>query len=255
MPTGARTAAMLAPYVPHPSFPDGYTGVLHVDEYTLTTDIAQLEKRGFTVKLHTAGDRSVRVALNAIERAHKISGRADLRHELAHAGFIDPLDIPRFRALNVVADLSPYIWYPSPINAAIVNAVGERAHHYWPIRDLLEAGAPLLAGSDWPAAVASMDPWIGIEAMVTRQDPTRATPGSVWSEQAVSLEQVLPIFTVAGAYALRRDHVTGSLRVGKSADVIVLDRNLFTIDLHAIANTVVEMTLFAGRVVYQSHTD
>ncbi len=251
VPTVACTAAMLAPYVSHSHFPAGHTGWLHVDEDTLTTDVAELEKRGFTVKLHTAGDRSVRVALNAIARAHHISGRADLRHELAHAGFIDPADLSRFRALNVVADLSPYLWYPSPMNDSIVSALGERGTRYWPIRDLLEAGAPVLAGSDWPAAVASMDPWIGIAAMVTRRDPTGATPGALWPEQAVSLAQALKIFTLDGARALRREHHTGSLKVGKAADVIVLDRHLFRIDPEDIAGTVVDMTVFAGRIVHQ----
>ncbi|NOZ66404.1 MAG: amidohydrolase, partial [Alphaproteobacteria bacterium] len=110
VPTVSRTAAMLAPYLPDDHFPKDYTGLLHVNEDILTADIAELEKRGFTVKIHTAGDRSVHVGLNAIERAHKISGRSDLRHELAHAGFVSPEDIPRFKELNVVADLSPYIW-------------------------------------------------------------------------------------------------------------------------------------------------
>jgi predicted amidohydrolase YtcJ len=254
VPTAARTAAMLAPYVAHHDFPSDYTGLLHVDEETLTKDIAELEKRGFTVKLHTAGDRSVRVALNAIERAHQISGRSDLRHELAHACFVDPADIPRFRALNVVADLSPYLWFPSPLYEAMVGAVGARGMHCWPIRNLLEAGAPLLAGSDWPAAVASMDPWIGIAAMVTRCDPRHLTSGSLWPEQAVNLEQALRIFTIEGAHALRRDQLTGSLQVGKSADVIVLNRNLFRLSPDAIADTVVELTLFAGRIVHQEST-
>ncbi len=251
VPTSARTAAMLAPYLPHAEFAAGFSGMLHVDESTLTGDIAELERRGFTVKLHTAGDRSVRVALNAIEKAHAISGRSDLRHELAHAGFIAPSDIPRFKRLNVVADLSPYLWHPSPINCSIVSALGERGEHYWPIRDLLEAGAPLLTGSDWPAAVPSMDPWIGLEAMVTRRDPARETPGVLWAEQAINLEQALRIFTLDGARALRREAETGSLKVGKSADFIVLGQNLFRIAPEEIAATVVETTFFAGKRVFQ----
>jgi hypothetical protein len=241
---------MLAPYQPHEKFPDDFCGLLHVDEATLANDIGELEKRGFTVKLHTAGDRAVRTALNAIERAHATSGRSDLRHELAHAGFIDPADIPRFKRLNVVADLSPYLWYPAPIMRSIHQALGDRSEHYWPIRDLLDAGAPLLAGSDWPAAVASMDPWIGVAAMVTRRDPCGNSPVALWPEQAISLEQALRIFTIDGARALRREAETGSLKVGKSADLIVLGQNLFDIEAHEISHSVVEMTWFAGEVVY-----
>lgn len=245
VPTAARSAAMLEPYRPDARFSQGYRGLLHVDEETLATDIAGLEARGFTVKLHTAGDRAVRSALNAIEKAHRDSGRRDLRHELAHAGFVDPRDIPRFKDLNVVADLSPYLFYPSPIMTSIRQAIGDRGERYWPIRDFLEADVSLLAGSDWPAAVASMDPWIGIATMVTRRDPSGQTPGALWPEQSIALEQALRIFTIDGARALRRESETGSLKVGKSADLIVLKDNLFDLTPDRIVETVVEMTLFA----------
>ena len=251
VPTGARTAAMLVPYMRHEDFPEDFTGLLHVDESTLTKDLTELEKRGFTVKIHTAGDRAVHVSLNAIEKAHASSGRSDLRHELAHAGLVAPADIPRFQQLNAVADLSPYIWFPSPIMQSALDAIGERAKHYWPIRDLLEAGAPVLAGSDWPAAVPSMDPWIGIEAMVTRRNPSGETTGALWPEQAISSEQALRIFTIEGAKALRLEAETGSIKVGKNADMIVLDQNLFSINQDEIADTAVVMTLFAGEVVHQ----
>lgn len=250
VPTSARSAAMLAPYVAHAEFAADYRGVLHVDEQTLAADIEALEQRGFTVKLHTAGDRSVRVALNAIEAAHRVSGRRDLRHELSHAGFITADDLPRFAALNVVADLSPYLWYPAPIMASIRAALGTRADTYWPIRDLLVSGAPLLAGSDWPAAVASMNPWPAIASLVTRRDPQHPERGALWPEQAITLGQALKIFTRDGARALRRDHLSGTLAVGKSADFIVLDRKLFDIAPDAVADTRVELTVFEGRVVY-----
>ncbi|WP_417624253.1 amidohydrolase [Paremcibacter congregatus] len=251
VPTASRTAAMLAPYRPHDHFPANYRGLIHVDEETLTRDVAELEKRGFTVKIHTAGDRSVQEALNAIEKAHKITGRSDLRHELAHAGYVAESDIPRFKELNVVADLSPYIWHPSPIIQSVLDAVGERGKHYWPIRDLLKAGAPVLAGSDWPAAVPSLNPWIGIEAMITRQDPYDKTAGALWPEQAITLEQTLRIFTIEGARALRIEETSGSLKVGKSADLVVLNQNLFRIKATDIAKTKVDMTFFEGKIVHQ----
>jgi len=250
VPTGARTAAMLAPYQPHPDFDADERGTLHVDEDTLANDLAELETRGFTVKLHTCGDRAVQVVLNAIERAHAASGRSDLRHELAHAGFVDPADIARFEQLNAVADLSPYMWFPSPIIQSIIDAVGARGENYWPIRDLLDAGAPVLAGSDWPAAVESLDPWVGIEAMVTRRDPYGKTPGALWHEQAISLDETLRIFTLEGAKALRKEKQTGSLKIGKSADMIVLNQNLFAIPSDKISDTTVDLTLFEGKIVY-----
>ncbi|MGR8919368.1 MAG: amidohydrolase [Gammaproteobacteria bacterium] len=252
VPTEARTAAMLAPYLADPAFPDDFRGMLHVAEPTLTADVTELERRGFTVKLHTAGDRSVRVALNAIEQAHRATGRSDLRHELAHPGFVDEQDLPRFAALNVAADLSPYLWYPAPIMESIVRAVGERGRRYFPVRTLDESGAPLLAGSDWPAAVASMDPWRGIETLVTRRPPGRTDGPALWPEQALSLERALALFTRDGARALRREDETGSLSPGKSADLVVLDRDLFTLPAEAIAETRVVMTVFQGRIAFRA---
>ncbi|WP_417318744.1 amidohydrolase [Emcibacter sp.] len=251
VPTVSRTAAMLEPYLHDDHFPENYRGKLHLSEDVMTADVAELEKRGFTVKIHTAGDRSVQIALNAIDRAHKISGRSDLRHELAHSEFIAAEDLSRYKALNVVADLSPYLWHPSPIVQSIFDAVGEEKsrRNLWHIRSLLEAGAPVLAGSDWPAAVPSLNPWIGIEAMVTRRDPYNKTQGALGSDQAITLEQALHIFTVDGAKALKLEQVSGSITPGKSADMIVLNHNLFEIPAEDIAETKVEMVVLAGNTV------
>ena len=258
VPTVARTAAMLAPYTSEGLGEENGEsknyGALHVDPQILKQDIIALDNAGFTVKIHTAGDRSVRVALDAIEAARKANGRSGLRHELAHAGFIHDEDMPRFEALNVVADLCPYIWSPSPIIDSVIAAVGvERGAEYWPIKSLIESGAPILSGSDWPAAVATMNPWPGIESMVTRQDPSAQYPGKLWPEQAISLEQALHIFTRENSLALKKAKLTGTIEVGKSADMITLNHNLFEVPVGDISETQVLKTWFAGRVVYSAH--
>lgn len=250
VPTASRTAAMLAPYTAAEPGAELTDGALHISETVLTQDLIALDKAGFTVKIHTAGDRSVRVALNAIEAARKANGNKELRHELAHAGYISDQDLPRFAELNAVADLSPYIWSPSPIIQSVVNAVGSpRGEQYWPVKSLIESGAPLLAGSDWPAAAANMSPWAAIEALVTRTDPVSDYPGSLWPEEAISLEQALEIFTRQSAMALRLGEQTGSIEIGKSADLIVLNQNLFDVPVTAVSDTQVERVLFEGQVV------
>ncbi len=256
VPTSSRTAAMLANYLPADDANKAHSGSLHFTPEQLKEMLVKLDAAGFTVKTHTAGDRSVRVALDAIEYARRINrstttnNNSHSRHELAHAGFIAPEDIKRFRDLQAVADLSPYLWHPSPIIDSVVRAVGPRGEQYWPMKDLLAADAPILAGSDWPAAVASMDPWIGLEAMVTRADPTETTAGTLWFEQAIPLADALRIFTLDGARALRIDQDTGSLVVGKLADFIVLEQNLFEQPLSDIADTSVIATFFQGKLVY-----
>ncbi len=251
VPTVSRTAAMLAPYLPEYEGADDNYGSLHLSPEKLTEAVAELDRAGFTVKIHAAGDRAIRVALDAIEAARETNGDSGLRHELAHAEYIDPADIPRFAKLNVVADLSPYIWFPSPIVDSIVGAVGERAMLGWPARDLLDNGAIIVAGSDWPSAVPDMNPWTGFEALITRADPLHRHVGTIWPEQAISLEETIEIFTLGGARALKIDNKTGSLAVGKLADFIVLNHNLFEIPAEQISDTSVEMTFFEGKLVYQ----
>jgi predicted amidohydrolase YtcJ len=250
VPTAARTAAMLQPYLPDA---EGrrVSGDLHVNPDVLAKDVTELDRRGYTIKMHAAGDRAIRVGLDAIAAARRVNPNAQLRHELAHAGYIAPEDLPRFAELNAVAEFSPIIWYPSPIIDAVIAAVGARANHYWPMRSLLATHAPLAAGSDWPSVVPSMDPWGGIEAMVTRSDPYHASTQTLWPEEAIGLADALRIYTLSGAAALRRDPETGSIVAGKSADFIVLDRNLFKVVANQISKVHVQMTFFQGKKVYQ----
>jgi len=249
VPTSARTAAMLEPYLPDAAG-KRVSGDLHVAPDVLAKDLAELDRRGYTVKMHAAGDRSIRVGLDAIANARRANPGSRLRHELAHAGFIAPEDLGRFAELNAVAEFSPVIWYPSPIIDAVIEAVGERAKHYWPMRSLLATHAPLAAGSDWPSVVPSMDPWGGIQAMVTRADPYHPSARTLWPEQAIGLADALRIYTLGGAAALRRETQTGSIVAGKSADFIVLDRNLFKTPDDQISRVQVQMTFFQGRKVY-----
>lgn len=252
VPTSSRTAAMLANYLPASKGDKPHNGELHYTPEQLREMLVALDKAGFSVKIHTAGDRAVRVALDAIEQTRETNGDSGLRHELAHAGYIHPQDLPRFAKLSVVADLSPYIWYPSPIIDSVIGAIGPRGRHYWPIQNLLRDKAPVLAGSDWPAAVASMNPWIGMEAMVTRADPSAGSAETLWPEQAISLPQALTIYTLEGARALRVQQRAGSIEIGKSADLIVLNHNLFDIPAKGIADTQVLATWFEGELVYKT---
>ena len=251
VPTASRTAYMLQEYLTDEQHPEATRGFLLVTPEALAQDMIALDKAGFTVKLHTAGDGSVSVALDAIQAAREANGKSGLRHELAHAGLIAPKDLPRFAALNATADLSPYLWYPSPIIGSIEGALGERGRRYWPVKDLLDSGANVLLGSDWPSAAKNLSPWHAIEALVTRRNPFTNDEQAHWPEQAISLEQALQIVTIWGARALQLEDRSGSVALGKSADLIVLDRNLFEIPAQDISETQVEQTWLAGELVYE----
>lgn len=251
VPTASRTSVMLEPYQLDAEATKATRGTPLVSQDALVADLITLDSNGFTVKIHTAGDGAVRLALDAIEQVRSANGDSGLRHELAHAGFIHEDDLPRFAALDVTADLSPAIWYPRPIFDSIAGAVGDRAWHYFPIRDLLDSGANLATGSDWPSVAASINPWPALEAMVTRRNPFDDSEQALWPEQAISLAQAIEIFTLGGAKAYRLESVTGSVEVGKSAELVVLNQNLFKVPEAAIGDTEVVMTFFEGRVVYE----
>ena len=114
---------------------------------------------------------------------------------------------------------------------------------------MLDAGVNMIYGSDWPSVVPSPSPWPGIEAMVTRQDPYGKAAATLGAEQAIGLADALRIFTLNGAQAMRMEQHSGSIEVGKFADMIVLDRDLFAIAPEQISDTQVVATVFEGRVV------
>jgi predicted amidohydrolase YtcJ len=250
VPTASRTALMLKEYLTDDDHPEPTRGFLLVDAEVLKKDLIALDRAGFTVRMHAAGDGSVRVALDAIAAAREANGASGQRHNLAHAGYVDPADLPRFAALNATADMSPYLWYPSPIMDSLIGAIGERGRRYYPVRALLDSGADVLMGSDWPSAAIDLNPWGAIEALVTRRDPGGAGPQSLWPEQAISLAEALHIATVGGARGLGIEDNSGAIAAGMSADFIVLDRHLFEAPVEAVSDTVVEETWFEGRRVY-----
>lgn len=248
---GAKTAAFHEPYVADPVRGCCFRGTTMLTVPDLIRWLGKCEKLGLAAKIHCAGDASVSQALDAIDVVRSFNGPTSLAHHIAHASYITPADIPRFAELGVVADLSPIIWYPTVFLEAHKAAMGEqRALRFWPNKDLKEAGVLMAGGSDWPV-IPNPDPWQGIEGMVTRQNPSGDFPGvSLWAEQALDLPTVLEIYTINSARALGLDKTIGSIEVGKSADMIVLDQAIFDIPPNRIAETRVDMTFFEGRKVY-----
>lgn len=248
---GARTAAFHEAYVPA-AHPHGHRGEVLVTYPDLVRHIDKSEKLGMGLKIHCTGDYSVTEMLDAVEAVRHFNGPAKVLHHIAHASYIRPEDIGRFAELGVVADLCPMIWYPTTFLEGHKEVMGEeRATRFWPIADLHRAGTLLAGGSDWPV-IPVPDPWHGIEGMVTRQNPSGAFPGvSLWPEQAIDLETAIRIYTLNSAIAMGIDGETGSLRPGKSADIIVLDQNPFEVPADRIADTRVLTTYFEGKAVFQ----
>ena len=244
------TAALLEPYNSSLEFGENYYGKLMHEPRALAEDVSWLDALGLTVKIHATGDRSTRIALDAIEQARKINGDSGLRHEVSHAELIHLDDLPRFAELNVAAEMCPILWYPSPAVEAMQIAMGDRAKQMWPVRSLVNTGALVFYGSDWPSVVPDTNPWPGIEAMVTRKDPYERFDGVYWAEEAVDLATALRIFTINGAIAGKQAAETGSLEVGKAADFIILDRNPFTITANELSDVQALYTYIDGVEVW-----
>lgn len=251
----SRTAAFLEAYLPAPGYdPAGHDpeAMLLLKPDDLNNEVIELDRQGFVVKMHAVGDRAVRAGLDAIEAARRANGDSGLRHEIAHVPFIHASDLPRFAALGAVAEVSPKLWFPNPVTSSQYAVLGrERTNRCHPIRSLLDAGAEVIYGSDWPASAPDANPWIGLAGMMTRKNPFGAFPDAIGEDQAISLERALPLFTTNAARALGLGDITGSIEVGKSADFIVLDRSLFEMSPEQIAATQVAMTVFEGNVVFE----
>ncbi|MEU5692791.1 amidohydrolase [Actinosynnema sp. NPDC020468] len=245
-----RTAAFLDPYLPDEVHGACFHGAPTMPPAELEGWLRAAAGAGLSAKIHCTGDAAVRATLDAVEKL-RAEGHTDTRFQVAHGQFVHPDDLARFGALGVTADISPFLWVPGVIPTAIANVLpAERAERMQPNRALLDGGALVAGGSDWPVS-ESPNAWEGIQGLITRQDPTGVHPGALWPEQAITLTEAVEAFTLSGARAMGVDDVTGSLRPGKSADFVVLDRDPFdspTADLHT---TKVVETWFAGRQVFR----
>ncbi|MGH3279905.1 MAG: amidohydrolase [Trebonia sp.] len=246
-----RTAAFLEPYLPSEDCGPGHRGHVYIPHAELVELMRGYASDGRSVKLHCTGDASVRAALDAIE-VLRGEGLCDVKFQIAHGQFVSEPDRPRMRDLDVIAEISPFIWYPGVISEAIAKILpAHRAAQIHPNRDLTDLGVLVAAGSDWPV---SPEPniWEGIAGLVTRADPTGAFPGTLWPEQALTVAEALRVFTINGAAATGMSDVAGSIEPGKSADFVVIDRDPLTVAPAEIAHTRVLQTWFAGRRVYNA---
>lgn len=243
-----RTAAFLEPYVPY----DGRQhdrGRTILSHHELVALLRTAMAMNMSAKIHCTGDAAVRAAMDAIEVV-----QAGVPHrppfQIAHGQFVSDADLTRFAALDITADISPPLWFPGGIPSIVSRVLSpERAAHSQPNRTLLDAGARLAAGSDWPVS-ESPDPWIGMEGLVTRRDPTGRFPGALWPEQAITATEALAAYTRSAAEAMGLGGITGQLRPGASADLVIVDRDPTTVSPTSISSTVVHETWFAGTPVY-----
>ncbi len=239
--THNSTAALLSPYQEY--FDEvGAIGLNYFNKERLALYAKELQGVGFNMHIHAIGDRGVRESLDAIEYAQSENALSQNqprpRHRITHVEMVSGQDLERFFELGVIADFQlagdftkpEYFYEMEPI-------IGQRAHDMLPVKDIYETGATITLSSDWD--VSSLSPFVGMQNALTR------------GEQSLpSLDAVIRAYTINGAFSLDQENITGSIEVGKKADMIIIDQNLLEIPVSRISETQVLKTIFAGKIIY-----
>jgi len=247
---GSTTAWLFQPYSDAPN-----TSGIASDELSkpdeMYANIRDADKAGMQVAIHAIGDRANNTILNFYERVEKENGPAvnplGRRFRIEHAQHLIASDIPRFASLRVIASMQPYQciddgrWAEKRVGPDRLKTT----HAY---RSLLDAGAVLAFGSDWP--VAPMVPLMGIYGAVTRRTLDGKNPNGWIPEQKITVAEAVHAYTVAAAYAEGEETIKGSIAPGKLADLVVLSEDIFHVDPVEIENTRVDTTIFNGKVIY-----
>jgi hypothetical protein len=244
------TGALLEPYCDGCGGHTDNRGLSYLDPELLAAAVTELDRLGFQVHLHAIGDRAVRNSLDAVEAARSGNGSNDLRHHIAHLQIVQPSDVPRFARLGVVANCQPYWAQAEPqMEELTLPFLGrDRAELQYPFGDLLRSGARLAGGSDW--SVTTANPLEEIEVMATRVDPENRGNRPFLPDQRLPLERAVEAFTLGAAFVNHDEGESGSLAVGKRADLAILDRNIFVDGPSRVADAAVEATYVGGRAVF-----
>jgi len=241
---GSRGAALLAPYQDDP----GNTGLLRIQPERLTRIARQAAQRGFQVAVHAIGDRGNRLALDAIQAALPDGAGRDLRFRIEHVQTLAPQEFPRFASLGVIASMQP-THATSDMYWAEQRLGAERIKGAYAWRTILDSGARLVCGSDFP--VESERPLLGFYAAVTRQDAKSFPEGGWFPRQRLTREEALRCFTSWPAYAAFEEDLRGVIAPGRLADMTVLTKDIMTVPPAEILETTVAMTIVGGKVAYE----
>ncbi|HJS42426.1 MAG TPA: amidohydrolase [Gemmatimonadales bacterium] len=245
---GSRGAALLEPY----SDDAGNTGLITQPPERIRSVAVRALKAGFQLNVHAIGDRANRIVLDQFEAALREVPTADHRFRIEHAQILNEQDIPRFAALDVIPSMqgshqtSDMYWVPARLGQS-------RAKGAYAWRSLLSTGVVIPNGSDFP--VEAVNPLISFHSFVTRQDPENFPAGGWFPEQRTTREEALLSITLWPAYAAFMENESGSLTVGKYADLVVVDRDLMTVAPEEILGTRVVRTVLGGRTVYRANSN
>lgn len=246
---GSTTAFFFEPYNDAPKT----RGLLFdqmLPEGIMLKRVQGADAAGLQVMIHAIGDEANYRILEIYKSVTASNGKRDHRFRIEHAQHLRASEIPRFGAEKVIASMQPYHaaddgrWCEKRIGA-------ERTKGTYAFRTLLDTGAVLAFGSDW--TVAPLNPLEGIKAAVTRQTLDGKHPHGWIPEQRISVDEAVRAYTVGSAFAEFADTVKGSLKTGMLADLVMLDRDIYSIESSQIDQTRVLTTIMDGKVVFERH--
>ncbi|WP_196894948.1 amidohydrolase [Aureivirga marina] len=247
-----RTAAIKEPYRDDL---DNHGNTL-LNEEELTSFLKDLNKENINLHLHTIGDQAIHIAINSYENlVNSLENKESLKTKLtiSHLEYIDPDDVSRIKKLGIIANFTPQ-WFGYPQHY-LAHMIGERAEHRMEAKTLMDSGADVTFSSDVisPLEYLRSSPLLGIQVGHNRQNiyGGKEAPITLPIKERLSIEELIKGYTINGAKQLELNERIGSLEVGKEADFIILDKNIFETDRYDIYNTKVEKTFKNGKEVYR----
>jgi predicted amidohydrolase YtcJ len=241
---GAGTAAFFEPYADDPKT----SGLLLYPVPELQRLILEADAAGYQLAVHAIGDRANALVLEAFEKAVGANGARERRFRIEHAQVVRKADLPRYKALGVIASIQPSHCIDD-MRWAEKRIGRERSRDSYNLRSFAAAGIPVAFGTDW--FVEPLDPRIGLYAAVTREYPEGGPPGGWWPEEKISLEEALDFYTRGSAYAEFAERDKGTLEPGKLADLVVFEKDLLRIPPAELLRASVDLTVVGGRVVHE----
>lgn len=237
----SRTAYMLNDYPGHP----GHRAEPLFPGPRFDAVATEIDRRGMQIAVHAIGDAAVRTTIDGYEVAQKANGKRDSRHRIEHIELIDQSDVPRVGALGITASVQP-VHAPGAMDFPLFPTLDIIGRNRWNdaylCRSLAEAGAPLAFASDWP--VTDISVIRGIHAALTRPTYEGGT------DQRVPLDDVLRAYTAGGAWAAHMEGLTGTLRPGMAADIVLLSGDIEATRPEDVAGLGIAMTIAGGRVTH-----
>jgi predicted amidohydrolase YtcJ len=226
----------------------GDNGIQFYKSEDLADDVTKFDAMGLGITAHANADGAVRQFLDAIEEAKRRNGELKGRHQVAHAAIIHPDDLARFAELNVTAEFSPTMWFPTDLADGLSGQIGpERMEHVFPMKSLQDNDGRFVIATDGP--LMWQVPLSGMESAISRMAPG-GDEKTLAPNEGIDLPTAIKAYTINSAYLMNQDDVTGSIEEGKYADLIVLDQNLFEIPVKDIGETEVLFTVLNGKVVF-----